>query len=130
MGFRAAIGPGVADLWHDEHGVLVRQADAGRLLAGAREAIERYDGAAGQLRQLGQLEVCQLSDLVLVDITGLHHLDTDHPVPALGLHARAADITTVIVAGRVVIDGGQLTGLDEAALAAQAHDALTAAAAG
>ena len=25
VGIRAAIGPSLADLWHDEHGVLVRQ---------------------------------------------------------------------------------------------------------
>jgi hypothetical protein len=41
------IGPSLADLWHDEHGVLVRQADPDLLLAEARDAIGRHDGDGG-----------------------------------------------------------------------------------
>ncbi|MFH5230227.1 hypothetical protein [Antrihabitans spumae] len=43
-----------------------------------------------------------------------------HPVPALGLHARASDVTTVIVAGRVVVDDGALVDEDEDELRARA----------
>jgi 5-methylthioadenosine/S-adenosylhomocysteine deaminase len=78
----------------------------------------------GRPAQLGHIAVGQLADLVLVDTTGLHHLGVGHPVPALGLRARAADVTTVIVDGRVVVERGDLVGVDESALAVQARHAL------
>jgi 5-methylthioadenosine/S-adenosylhomocysteine deaminase len=62
----------------------------------------------GRPGQLGRVAVGQLADLVLVDTTGLHHLGTDHPVPALALYGRAADVTTVIIDGRIIIEHGEL----------------------
>jgi 5-methylthioadenosine/S-adenosylhomocysteine deaminase len=62
----------------------------------------------GRPGQLGRVAVGQLADLVLVDTTGLHHPGTDHPVPALALYGRAADVTTVIVDGRIIIEHGEL----------------------
>lgn len=82
----------------------------------------------GRPGQLGRIAVGQLADLVLVDTTGLHHLGDDHPVPALGLRARAADVTTVIVDGRILVEHGSLIGVDESTLAAEARHALQAAA--
>ncbi len=79
----------------------------------------------GRSGQLGQVAAGQLADLLLVDTTGLHHLGSDHPVPALALHAHAGDVSTVIVDGRVVVEQGQLIDIDEAALATQAYHALT-----
>ena len=79
----------------------------------------------GRPGQLGQVAVGQLADLVLVDTTGLHHLGSDHPVPALALRARADDVSTVIVDGRVVVEHGQLIDIDAAALANEARHALT-----
>lgn len=80
----------------------------------------------GQPARLGHVGVGQLADLVLVDTSGLHHLGTQHPVPALALHARADDVTTVIVDGHVVIEDRQLTGHDEAGLATAARHAHAA----
>ncbi|MBC8092099.1 MAG: amidohydrolase family protein [Pseudonocardia sp.] len=82
----------------------------------------------GRPGQLGRIAVGHLADLVLVDATGLHHLGADHPVPALGLRARAADVSTVIVDGRVVVEQGIVAGMDESALADQARHALAIAA--
>ncbi len=73
--------------------------------------------------QIGRIAPGQLADLILVDITGPHHLATDHPIPALALHARASDVTTVIVGGYVIVERGQLVGVDEPALAASARQA-------
>ncbi len=83
------------------------------------------DGAAslGVPGRLGRIAVGQLADLVLVDTTGSHHLAADHPVPALALQANAADVRTVIVAGRVVVEDGELVGVDEADLLAAARHA-------
>jgi 5-methylthioadenosine/S-adenosylhomocysteine deaminase len=83
----------------------------------------------GRAGQLGRIAVGHIADLVLVDTRGLHHLGTNHPIPALGVHARAADVTTVIVNGRVVVEGGRLVGIDEEALVADAREALKFAAA-
>ncbi len=49
-----------------------------------------------------------------------HHLGVEHPVPALGLHARASDVTTVIVAGRVLVHDGVLVDGDERELRSRA----------
>lgn len=44
LGIRAAIGPSLADMWHDEHGQLVRQADTDGVLAAAESAVRAHDG--------------------------------------------------------------------------------------
>lgn len=73
---------------------------------------------------LGRVAEGALADLVLVDATGLHHLGTDHPVPALALHAHPDDVTTVIVDGQVVVEQGQLTQVNEAEIAETARQTL------
>ena len=85
-------------------------------------------GAAplGRPGRLGRLQAGALADLVLVNVTGPHHLDSTHPVPALALHARAGDVRSVFVAGEPVVEDGQLAALDEAALVVSARAALRA----
>jgi len=85
--------------------------------------IIRSDASLGRPNELGRLAVGQLADLVLVDTSGSHHLGTDHPVPALALRARASDVTTVIVDGRVVVERGALVNIDEPELIAAAREA-------
>ncbi len=83
----------------------------------------------GRPDRLGRVAVGRLADLVLVDTRGPHHLGIDHPVPALALHGRAADVTTVIVGGRIVVDHGELVGIDGTALVDGARTAYAALAA-
>ena len=78
----------------------------------------------GRVGQLGAVRVGLRADLILVDTTGAHHLGVDHPVPALALNGRAADVTTVIVDGRLVIDQRQLVGIDEHEIAEAANRAM------
>ena len=78
----------------------------------------------GRPGELGRVAPGQLADLVLVDTTGAHHLASTHPVPAVGLHARAGDVTTVVVGGDVVVEDGRLTHLDEAEVLAEARATL------
>ena len=78
----------------------------------------------GRAGELGAITVGRRADLILVDTTGPHHLGVDHPVPALALHGRAADVTTVIVDERIVIDQRQLVGIDEHEMADVARRAL------
>lgn len=86
-------------------------------------AITHSGPSLGRPGQLGRIAEGQLADLVLVDTSGPHHLGTDHPVPALALHARPDDVTTVIVDGHVVVEHGELTEADEAELVAAARQA-------
>lgn len=83
------------------------------------------NGAAplGRPGELGRVAVGQLADLVIIDTRGSHHLASDHPIPAVALHARVDDVTTVIVDGRIVIDEGRLVEHDEATML---HDARVA----
>jgi 5-methylthioadenosine/S-adenosylhomocysteine deaminase len=78
----------------------------------------------GRPGELGRIAPGHLADLVLVDVTGAHHLASTHPVPAVALHARAGDVATVVVGGDVVVEGGRLVALDEAELLAEARTAL------
>nr|WP_268810444.1 amidohydrolase family protein [Williamsia sp. Leaf354] len=80
--------------------------------------------STGNPNRLGRIAVGQLADLTIVDTGATHHLGVDHPVPALGLHARASDVTTVIVAGRIVVDDGVLVHADEVELRARAAATL------
>jgi 5-methylthioadenosine/S-adenosylhomocysteine deaminase len=98
--------------------------DDGLTLEQALRMASDGGAALGRPGKLGRVDVGQLADLVLIRVSGLHHLGVDHPVPALALHARADDVATVIVDGRVVVDGGQLVTCDEEALIADARSAL------
>lgn len=80
--------------------------------------------AVGQPGRVGRLAVGQLADVVVVDTTGSHHLGDRHPVPSLALRARASDVTTVVVNGELVVDGGELTTIDESAALAEAQGLL------
>ncbi len=75
------------------HAGLMLQRDlAGRddalSLEQARAMATASGHSLGRPGQLGRVAEGQLADLVLVDTAGPHHLGTDHPVPALALHAR------------------------------------------
>jgi 5-methylthioadenosine/S-adenosylhomocysteine deaminase len=80
VGIRAAIGPSLADLWHDERGVLVRQADPDVLLAEAEEAIGRLDGSGGgRVRAVvSAVETMACSDELLA---GIAELTAQHDIP-------------------------------------------------
>jgi 5-methylthioadenosine/S-adenosylhomocysteine deaminase len=78
----------------------------------------------GRAGGLGRVAPGQAADLVLVDTTAAHHLASTHPVPAVALHARAGDVTTVVVDGDVVVEHGWLTHLDEQELLAEARAVL------
>ena len=69
----------------------------------------------------GRLEAGHAADLVVVDMTGPHHLASGHPVPGLALHGRADDVRAVVVDGRVLVEDGQLVGADERAIVAEAR---------
>lgn len=79
--------------------------------------------ALGRPGRLGRLVPGQLADIVVIALSGSHHLASNHPIPATALHARSSDVTTVIVDGRVVVQDGALLTADENLLVEEARSA-------
>jgi cytosine/adenosine deaminase-related metal-dependent hydrolase len=72
---------------------------------------------AGLDSVVGTLSPGKQADVVLTRTDGVHMTPAADPVAALVLYANAADVDTVLVAGRVVKRAGRLTGVDWPALA-------------
>lgn len=82
------------------------------------------DGARALGRDdLGRLAPGAKADLVIVDFRGPHIGPVDDPIRTLVHCAGGADVDTVLVDGRVVVENGSVPGLDERALVAQACEA-------
>jgi len=82
------------------------------------------DGARALGRDdLGRLEPGAKADIVIVDFRGPHIGPVDDPIRTLVHCAGSADVDTVLVDGRVVLEGGRVPGIDERALIAQACEA-------
>ena len=80
--------------------------------------------ALGLEDQIGSLEPGKRADLVLVDL-GRHEPDGD-PYTQLVYSARAEDVRTVMVDGRVVVEEGRLLTLNPASVRAEARAARDA----
>lgn len=72
--------------------------------------------ALGLDRDLGSLEAGKKADIVLVDMRKPHLYPPTMPVTKLAHFANAADVDTVIVNGRVLMQGRRIAHLDEAAI--------------
>ena len=107
----AAILGKVAD--RDRLAVTARDVFNAATLGGAK-ALERED--------LGRLAPGAKADVVIVDLTGLHMALIDDPIKTLVYMGSQRDVETVIVDGRVVVDGGRVPGVDEEELARKANE--------
>lgn len=65
---------------------------------------------------LGRLAPGAAADVILVRLDTPRAVPSPDPVSALVYSACAADVDTVLVDGRVLVDAGQVVGVDEAAL--------------
>jgi cytosine/adenosine deaminase-related metal-dependent hydrolase len=83
--------------------------------------------ALGLEREIGSIEPGKRADLAVLDYRALGLTPTLDPVQNLVYHAHARDVETVLVDGRVVVDGGRVATVDAAALIDPAQDAATAA---
>ncbi len=72
--------------------------------------------AVGQGDRFGALEPGMRADIVLIDLSGVHCRPLHDPRAALVYSARASDVRTVIVDGRVLMREGRLTTIDVPAL--------------
>ena len=70
-------------------------------------------------RQIGSIEVGKRADLVLYDLDTPEWRPLLNPVNNLVYAASGASVRTVLIDGRVVLDEGRLTTLDERALYAR-----------
>ncbi|HEX2905526.1 MAG TPA: amidohydrolase [Phototrophicaceae bacterium] len=73
----------------------------------------------GQPNELGAVEPGYLADLILVDLTGLHHQPLHSITTSLVYNTAASDVQTVICDGKVIMRDRQLLTLDEGEIVAQ-----------
>jgi 5-methylthioadenosine/S-adenosylhomocysteine deaminase len=67
----------------------------------------------GQGEELGDLAVGKLADVILVDVSGVHHQPLNSITANLVYSARAGDVQTVICDGQVVMQDRQHKTLDK-----------------
>jgi cytosine/adenosine deaminase-related metal-dependent hydrolase len=79
----------------------------------------------GRQKEIGSIEVGKLADLALWKVDGVEHAGIADPVAALTLGAQPP-ITRLFVHGRTVVADGELTRVDERAVARSASTAATA----
>jgi cytosine/adenosine deaminase-related metal-dependent hydrolase len=79
----------------------------------------------GRQNEIGSIEVGKLADLALWKVDGVEHAGIADPVAALTLGAQPP-ITRLFVHGRTVVADGELTRVDERAVARSASTAATA----
>jgi 5-methylthioadenosine/S-adenosylhomocysteine deaminase len=83
--------------------------------------------AFGLENEIGSIEEGKRADLVLVDLDRFHLIPHYHGTQSNILQlltscACASDVHTVIVSGKIVVDGGRLTTIDEEALKKRCQD--------
>ena len=77
--------------------------------------------ALGLEHEIGSLEVGKKADLVVIDLNRLHTTPSPNPISSLVYAATGAEIDTVVVDGRIVVEHGQLLTMDEHEVMEQAH---------
>jgi guanine deaminase len=104
----------------------VLTADEARWIDGAqtlRMATEHSAHALGFGAALGRIEAGRAADLVLLDLAQPHYVPLRDPLRQLVHGENGAAVHTVLVGGRVVVEDGRVTTVDEAALRRRAEDA-------
>jgi 5-methylthioadenosine/S-adenosylhomocysteine deaminase len=85
-----------------------------------RSATIRGARALGLDAKIGSLEIGKEADVIVVDTAKPHLAPRHDPVALLVYSAQAADVSTVIAQGRILMEDRELKTLDETALLAQA----------
>ncbi len=78
--------------------------------------------ALGMDGEIGSLEAGKLADLIVVDPSGFHQQPLYDPYSTLAYSTKAADVETVIVHGRILVENGEVLSVDEAAVRRQIAD--------
>jgi len=77
--------------------------------------------ALGLQAEIGSIEIGKRADLQLLNLNCLHTTPQPDPVSTIVYAAEASDVETVIIDGRVVLQEGKFTTLDEQAICAEAN---------
>jgi cytosine/adenosine deaminase-related metal-dependent hydrolase len=116
------------DMFREMHlaGILHKGANHDASLIGATEVLEMatINGAValGLQQEIGSLEVGKKADLVIIDPSGLHSAPFDanqilaggiDPVTVVVYSCTGSDVHMVVVDGKVLVEGGKLTAMDE-----------------
>jgi 5-methylthioadenosine/S-adenosylhomocysteine deaminase len=80
--------------------------------------------ALGMGERLGQLAPGFLADLILVDVSGVHHQPLHNMLATIIYNLRASDVDTTIVNGRVLMQGRRLLTLDKQEIIAQVNKSM------
>ncbi len=96
--------------------------DAGVLPPGKVLEMVTIDGARalGMDGDIGSIETGKQADLILVDLFKPHMVPLNMPLYRLTNFAAGSDVDTTIVAGRILMRGRQLVGIDEIAILEEA----------
>ena len=78
----------------------------------------------GQPDDLGAIEVGRLADLILLDLSGMHHQPLHNIGASIIYHARASDVQTVICDGQILMRDRKLKTLDKAEIVSQARESM------
>ncbi len=130
LGTDGAVSNNTLDIWESMRLMAMTQKEATgapeNLTLGETLAIATRGSAQvlGMADRLGTVAPGKLADLILVDLTGAHHQPL-HNVPAsLVYAARASDVRTTIVDGRVLMRDRKLLTLDKAEIIRQVNRSL------
>jgi cytosine/adenosine deaminase-related metal-dependent hydrolase len=74
--------------------------------------------------EVGSLEAGKHGDVVLVPIDDWRYLLNPRPLEGLLMLGGSTDVSTVVVGGRVLVEGGRTAGVDEAELQREFLSAL------
>ena len=77
--------------------------------------------ALGLEQEIGSLEAGKKADLVVIDLNRLHTTPSPNPISSLVYAATGAEVDTVVIDGRIVVEHGQLLTMDENEVMKQAH---------
>jgi cytosine/adenosine deaminase-related metal-dependent hydrolase len=77
--------------------------------------------AIGRAHELGSLEAGKLADIVLIDFNRAHNVPAHDVVSNIVFATYPADVDTVIIGGRTVVERGVVLGVDEREVASRAR---------
>ncbi len=109
LGSDGAVSNNTLDLWEAMRLTALGQkqltGDAANLTIPQALTIATNESARvyGQQDELGNLAAGKLADIILVDLSGTHHLPLNSVTASLVYNTRASDVRTVICDGRVIM---------------------------
>lgn len=78
--------------------------------------------AMGLGDQTGSLEVGKKADFIVIDLNQPHLTPTVNPLSAIVCNMTGKDVTNVVIDGKIVVQEGQVTTMDEARILAEANE--------